>query len=549
MAYTITRYQLTNDPQGRFPFQLNNNTVDNTHTTLNLLGQGVTPYGQYTADDLVWMLENFAGPNNPSNPITGQEWYNTTDQNMKVYNGTSWVNVGPYPNDNNIMTNTVVDGNNILPVIVNGTTMAIWSGTTFTPSPPIAGFPIIRAGLNLNETMGPLPVFYGVNVNPFGGSAIVIYLAAAGYSYVSGDSGKVYIRSNSGGAMSDVLPNPTISGFGNGWTVVIINDDPSASLTVTSASGTIDGGSNIVLASKNGVTFYTDGTNWFSARGTSTSNSVTSIATGAGLTGGPITSTGTIALATVADGTVLANNSGSTAAPSAVSTLRLGVSGSVLGTLTLAGSISGAVTILPNSTAGIYNFNLPTTAGTAGYFLTSAGGGSSPMTWTQSTSDIPSGTVIGSFLQATAPTGWTQVTTWNDQVLRVIGSAGTGGTTGGNWAISGCTVGNTSITQAQLPNVNFIVTDPSHTHGVTDAGHDHNLGGSTGSSPYGTPSEAGAITGGFITATAMTGVSINSATTGITVNSGGSGATHTHTFTADGTWRPSYVNALAASKN
>jgi len=36
------------------------------------------------------------------------------------------------------------------------------------------------------------------------------------------------------------------------------------------------------------------------------------------------------------------------------------------------------------SSAANYNFNLPATAGTSGYFLTSAGGGSSPMTWTQS---------------------------------------------------------------------------------------------------------------------------------------------------------------------
>ncbi len=44
-------------------------------------------------------------------------------------------------------------------------------------------------------------------------------------------------------------------------------------------------------------------------------NAVTSVATGTGLTGGPITTTGTISLASVADATILSNISGGSAAP------------------------------------------------------------------------------------------------------------------------------------------------------------------------------------------------------------------------------------------
>ena len=50
--------------------------------------------------------------------------------------------------------------------------------------------------------------------------------------------------------------------------------------------------------------------------------------------------------------------------------------------LSLTGSTSGSVTITTQPAAGTYNFNLPTTAGTSGYALTSGGGSSSPMTWT-----------------------------------------------------------------------------------------------------------------------------------------------------------------------
>lgn len=53
------------------------------------------------------------------------------------------------------------------------------------------------------------------------------------------------------------------------------------------------------------------------------------------------------------------------------------------GPFILDGSSTGAVTIAAQAAAGTYNFNLPTTAGTSGYVLTSAGGSTSPMTWTQ----------------------------------------------------------------------------------------------------------------------------------------------------------------------
>lgn len=51
------------------------------------------------------------------------------------------------------------------------------------------------------------------------------------------------------------------------------------------------------------------------------------------------------------------------------------------GTIALAGSSSGVVTLNPQAAAGTYNFNLPTTAGSANQALLSQGGGSSAMTW------------------------------------------------------------------------------------------------------------------------------------------------------------------------
>lgn len=66
--------------------------------------------------------------------------------------------------------------------------------------------------------------------------------------------------------------------------------------------------------------------------------------------------------------------------------LTLGLTGTSLGQLVLRGGASGAITVQPQNAAGTFNFNLPTTAGASGSFLTSGGGGAAPMTWTAFTS-------------------------------------------------------------------------------------------------------------------------------------------------------------------
>lgn len=77
---------------------------------------------------------------------------------------------------------------------------------------------------------------------------------------------------------------------------------------------------------------------------------------------------------------------------------QLGTEGSTLGQLLLSGSTSGVISIQSQPAGGTYNFNMPTTAGTAGQVLTSQGGGSAAMTWetlsgiTVGTTNIANGT-------------------------------------------------------------------------------------------------------------------------------------------------------------
>lgn len=125
------------------------------------------------------------------------------------------------------------------------------------------------------------------------------------------------------------------------------------------------------------------------------------------------------------------------------------------------------------------------------------------------------------FVQSSAPTGWTQDVSFNDRVLRIV-SGGTGGNTGGSWTISG-----TSLTIAT--HILTVTEIPAHTHNVTIA--------------Y----QNGAVTAGGAGTMATPGTSTYTSDVGT-----GGGAAHGHpgsTFGNDATWRPSYVDVIACTKD
>lgn len=79
--------------------------------------------------------------------------------------------------------------------------------------------------------------------------------------------------------------------------------------------------------------------------------------------------------------TLGATMSGTTQAWSFTKGITSGVAGGTAGSVSLNGSTSGTVVIVPQAAAGSYNFNLPTSAGTAGQALLSGGGGASAQTY------------------------------------------------------------------------------------------------------------------------------------------------------------------------
>ena len=72
------------------PFTLTSGTVDSTTTSLILTGRGASNWGEPLQENLLHILENFAGPIAPEHPTIGQLWYDSGEQKYKGFNGSTW---------------------------------------------------------------------------------------------------------------------------------------------------------------------------------------------------------------------------------------------------------------------------------------------------------------------------------------------------------------------------------------------------------------------------------------------------------------------------
>jgi hypothetical protein len=85
MSYTILK---TN---GSALTSVVDGTIDQLATDLTLIGKNFSGFGVFINDNFVRLLENFSNTEAPSNPIVGQLWYDTTENRLKVYNGSQFV--------------------------------------------------------------------------------------------------------------------------------------------------------------------------------------------------------------------------------------------------------------------------------------------------------------------------------------------------------------------------------------------------------------------------------------------------------------------------
>jgi len=125
----------------------------------------------------------------------------------------------------------------------------------------------------------------------------------------------------------------------------------------------------------------------------------------------------------------------------------------------------------------------------------------SPGVFTGAWAYLPTGTAM-MFVQTSAPTGWTKSTTHDNKALRVVsGAASSGGTTGFTSVFAART-----ITTANMPSHTHTLTDPGHTHGISDLA-----------------AISTSTSGSFYRAFGNAALQSTSATTGITIANTGSG--------------------------
>ena len=202
------------DRENKTPITVYDNT-SNADTSLDFPGRNVTGYGQIIAENFLALLENFASGAAPTNPVEGQLWYNslegilqiwdntqwkaasniqkstsepsvesarvgelwvdTTNQQLYVFSGSSWILVGPNFStglQSGPVVESIIDSDNFDRVIVTfyveDKPIIIISKDSFTPKNSINGFSAIKTGINITSLDvgdgGFLPKFYGTAI-------------------------------------------------------------------------------------------------------------------------------------------------------------------------------------------------------------------------------------------------------------------------------------------------------------------------------------------------------------------------------------------------
>lgn len=193
MAYTIN---LTN---GTILTTVADGTVNSTSSSLTLIGKNYAGYGDFFNENLIHLLENFADSSSPDTPLTGQlwwdsagnlkvytgsefrtlstitsssnqptssvtgsSWWDTGNQQLNIYNGSSWVLIGPAftssTGQSGTIVGTITDSTAASHVAVNvyveNTLVGIISkDTEYTPQSVISGFTSVKPGFNLSTAV------------------------------------------------------------------------------------------------------------------------------------------------------------------------------------------------------------------------------------------------------------------------------------------------------------------------------------------------------------------------------------------------------------
>jgi microcystin-dependent protein len=197
MSYQV-RFTETNNPS-KATITVDDQTL-NGQTSVTFVGKNYAGYAQVIAENFLHLLENFANASAPSTPVQGQIWFDnsasvnqlkvwdgvswastggvkksdqspsvgnaikgdlwvdTTHQQLFLYNGSSWILVGPSFSAGaktgpqiEIIVDLLDQSNSVITFWVNDERTAILAKDAFTPKGQIPGFTTIKKGFNLNS--------------------------------------------------------------------------------------------------------------------------------------------------------------------------------------------------------------------------------------------------------------------------------------------------------------------------------------------------------------------------------------------------------------
>ncbi len=87
MAYQI------NKTDGTIVATVADGQIDELSTDITLIGRNYSGFGEALNENLIKLLENFAGTSQPTHPLRGQVWFDSSELKLKVYTGTQFLPV------------------------------------------------------------------------------------------------------------------------------------------------------------------------------------------------------------------------------------------------------------------------------------------------------------------------------------------------------------------------------------------------------------------------------------------------------------------------
>ncbi len=286
MAYTVNK---TNNSASPNQYIVQDGVV-NTQTDLSFIGKGYEGYGELIAENFLHLLENFANSSEPSKPIQGQLYYDSTNNRLKVYTGTQFIPAGgnaPYqPNqptgiqqgdlwiDSDLgqlffydgtqsilvgpptstgslngfvfesITDSTTASQNITKWYNDGTLIAIISDTEFTPQSSITGFATVKKGITFTTSPTGIKLHgTATDADALGGIAATSFLRSDANDTTSGTLGVTTDSGFTVGADNDL--SITVDGTGINVTNTAqdtditfkVNDGGTANTTVMTIDG------------------------------------------------------------------------------------------------------------------------------------------------------------------------------------------------------------------------------------------------------------------------------------------------------------------------